>query len=111
MTKSESRIQAEILLAINQRGHRLYRSNAGTIKDERTGSWIKLFPKGFPDTVGFHRDTGKFIVIEVKNKAGRLSKDQIAFKDFIINQPVIYGVARSANEAVDIIEGGAVYHD
>ena len=111
MTKSESRIQAEILLAINQRGHRLYRSNAGTIKDERTGSWIKLFPKGFPDTVGFHRDTGQFIVIEVKNKAGRLSKEQIAFKDFIINQPVIYGVARSADDAVEIIENGAIYYD
>lgn len=111
MTNSESRIQAEILLAINQRGHRLYRSNAGTIKDERTGSWIKLFPKGFPDTVGFHRDTGKFIVIEVKNKAGRLSEEQAAFKDFIINQPVIYGVARSANEAVEIIENGAIYYD
>ena len=111
MTKSESRIQAEILLAVNQRGHRLYRSNAGTIKDERTGSWIKLFPKGFPDTVGFHRDTGQFIVIEVKNKAGRLSKEQIAFKDFIINQPVIYGVARSADDAVEIIENGAIYYD
>lgn len=111
MTKSESRIQAEILLAVNQRGHRLYRSNAGTIKDERTGSWIKLFPKGFPDTVGFHRDTGQFIVIEVKNKAGRLSKEQIAFKDFIINQPVIYGVARSADDAVEIIENGAKYYD
>lgn len=111
MTKSESRIQAEILLAINQRGHRLYRSNAGTIKDERTGSWIKLFPKGFPDTIGFHGVTGQFVVIEVKNEKGKLSEKQKDFRDFIIHQPVIYGVARSAQEAVDIIEGGAVYHD
>lgn len=109
--KSESRIQSEILIEVNKRGHRLYRSNAGTIQDARTGSWIKLMPKGFPDTLGFCGYTGKFVVIEVKTLKGRLSADQVKFRNFIIDKPVIYGVARSADEAIQIIENGAKYYE
>ena len=104
MNKSESRIQSEILLELNKRGHRLWRANAGKIKTEQ-GMWIKLFPKGFPDTVGFRADDGKFIVLEIKTPAGKLSKEQKSFRDFALTQPIIYGVARSAEEAINIVEG------
>ena len=104
MNKSESRIQSEILLALSQRGHRLFRTNAGKVKTEQ-GMWIKLMPKGFPDTCGWHGESGQFIAIEVKNATGRLSDDQIRFRDFAATQPIIYGVATSAEEAIQIVEG------
>lgn len=103
--KSEAVIQSEILVEVNKRGHRLWRSNAGKIKDARTQSWIQLFPSGFPDLVGFRKTDGKFICIEVKDYKGQLRDDQKKFKNFIEKQPVIYGVARSWEEAIEIVEG------
>ena len=105
MKKSEAAIQNEIILEVNKRGHRLFRGNAGTVKDERTGSWIKLLPPGFPDTFGFRKSDGKFIAIEVKTEKGRLRKEQKAFAEFAKTQPILYGVARSKEDAIHIIEG------
>lgn len=101
---SEQEIQNQIILAVNKRGHRLWRANAGKVqmKDNRI---IKLFPKGFPDTVGFRKSDGKIIFIEVKTAIGKLRPEQIRFKDFIETQPVLYGVARSVEDAIEIIEG------
>lgn len=101
---TEQEIQNQIILAANKRGHRLWRANAGKVqtKDNRI---IKLFPKGFPDTVGFRKTDGKFIVIEIKTVKGKLRPEQEKFKTFIETQPVIYGVARSVNDAIKIIEG------
>ena len=101
---SESKIQNDILIEINRRGHRLFRANAGKVvtKDNRV---IKLFPKGFPDTVGFRKTDGKIIFIEVKTDKGRLRPEQEKFKTFIETQPVLYGVARSVDDAIKIIEG------
>lgn len=100
---TEAEIQSEILIEVSKRGHRLWRSNAGTVKNE-AGHYIKLFPRGFPDLVGYRKHDGKFIVIEVKKPNGRLSKYQKKFAKFAQSQPIIYGVARSAKEAVEIIE-------
>ena len=82
MEKSENLIQSEILIEVNKRGHRLWRTNAGkvTTKDNRI---VKLMPKGYPDLTGFRKSDGKFIVIEVKNAKGRLRPEQIKFKEFI----------------------------
>lgn len=103
---SEQKIQNEIILAINQRGHRLWRANAGKVitRDNRI---IKLLPKGFPDTFGYRKSDGKFIAIEVKTKTGRLRPEQIKFKEFAETMPILYGVARSVKEAIEIIEGDA----
>ncbi len=100
---SEAKVQNDILLAVNQAGHRLWRSNAGKIKTDY-GQWVKLFPKGFPDTVGYRKGDGKFIAIEVKNESGRLRSEQKQFRDFARTQPILYGVAHSVEEAFQIIE-------
>ncbi|MDW4519816.1 VRR-NUC domain-containing protein [Staphylococcus saprophyticus] len=102
--KSEQTIQNEIIIAVNRLGHRLWRSNAGKVitKDNRV---IQLFPKGFPDTVGFRKTDGKIIFIEVKTDKGRLRPEQEKFRSFIETQPVLYGVARSVEDAIKIIEG------
>ena len=110
INKSESRIQSEIILEVNKRGHRLWRANAGRIQDARTGAWIKLLPKGFSDTFGVRSD-GKAIFIEIKNDKGKLRPEQIKFRDAVLNFPVIYGVARSAEQAIEIIECGGKYYE
>lgn len=101
---TEQKIQNEIILAINQRGHRLWRANAGKVqtKDNRI---IKLLPKGFPDTFGYRKSDGKFIAIEVKTESGRLRPEQKKFKAFAETQNILYGVARSVEEAIEIVEG------
>lgn len=101
---SESKIQNDILIEINRRGHRLFRANAGKVvtKDNRI---IKLLPKGFPDTFGYRKTDGKFIAIEVKTETGRLRPEQIKFKDFAETQNILYGVARSVEDAIQIVEG------
>lgn len=103
--KSEQQIQNEILLAASNAGHRLFRANAGKIRTSN-GAWVKLFPKGFPDTVGYRANDGKFIAIEVKNKKGKLSREQVKFAEFAKTQPILYGVARSKEDAIHIIENG-----
>nr|WP_263313640.1 VRR-NUC domain-containing protein [Mammaliicoccus sp. Marseille-Q6498] len=105
MTNPETIIQNNIILELNKRNHRLWRANAGKIKTEQ-GAWIKLLPKGFPDTLGFRNSDGKFIAIEVKTQSGKLREEQKRFRDFAINQPIIYGVARSVEDAIDIVENG-----
>ena len=104
MTKSEGEIQAEIILEASKRGHRLYRSNAGSIQTKH-GGVVKLYPRGYPDLTGFRKGDGKFVVIEVKNAKGKLSEHQKKFAEWASTQPIIYGVARSKDDAIKIIEG------
>lgn len=104
--KSEAAIQAEIMLEASKEGHRLYRANAGKIKNARTDTWIKLLPAGFADVFGFRGSDGKFIAIEVKNEKGKLRPEQKRFAEFAATQPIIYGVARSKEDANHIIENG-----
>ncbi len=101
--KSESRIQSEIMLAVSAAGHKIFRTNAGKVKAE-DGRFIKLMPKGFPDTCGWRKSDGKFFCIEIKNEKGRLRKEQKEFAKFAETQPIIYGVARSADDALKIVE-------
>ena len=103
---TESEIQSLILLEASKRGHRLWRSNAGKIKNAHTGTWVKLLPAGFADVFGFRGSDGKFIAIEVKNAKGKLRPEQKRFAEFAATQPIIYGVARSKEDAIHIIENG-----
>ena len=103
--KTEADIQSEIMIELSKRGHKIFRANAGKIQDARTGMWIKLFPKGFSDLCGWRAGDGKFIAIEVKNEKGRLRPEQVKFAQFAKTQPILYGVAKSAEEAIEIVEG------
>ena len=102
---NESEIQSLILLEASRRGHRLYRSNAGSIQTKH-GGVIKLMPKGYPDLTGFRKTDGKFVVIEVKKPTGRLSEHQKKFAEWAKTQPILYGVARTKEDAIHIIENG-----
>ena len=101
--KSEATIQGEILLALSQAGHRAWRANAGEVRTQQ-GYVVKLLPKGFPDIFGYRKDDGKFFAIEVKNDKGKLRDEQKKFKAFAETQPILYGVARSVDDALEILK-------
>lgn len=102
--KSEKAIQNEIMLAVSQNGCKIFRTNAGEIKTA-DGRVVKLLPKGFPDLMGYRISDGRFLAIEVKNEKGKLRKEQKVFAKLFDKSPVLYGVARSAEDALKIIQG------
>lgn len=102
--KSEKQIQNEIRLALSPHAI-IFRANVGTFytKDGRvvnTG-----LPKGFPDLFGFRKSDGKMFFIEVKNEKGRLRECQVNFINAMEQHQAICGVARSAEDAVRLING------
>ncbi|MDT7019321.1 VRR-NUC domain-containing protein [Levilactobacillus namurensis] len=102
--ESEHKIQTDIMLALSKNGFTVFRSNAGKIRTEN-GQMIMLFPRGFPDLCGFRHSDGRFFCLEIKNEKGRLRPDQKLFAQFIKSFPVLYGVARSVDDALGIVGG------
>jgi len=100
--KSEQLVQTEIRAGLAETCL-VFRANVGKVKTI-DGRWFDTgLPKGFPDIFGFRKSDGKFFAIEVKNEKGRLRPDQIKFGEFLKSQPVLYGVARSAEDALKIV--------
>ena len=92
------------MLEASKRGHRLWGSNAGT-NQTKHGGVVKLYPRGYPDLTGFRKGDGKFVVIEVKKPSGRLREHQKKFAEWASTHSILYGVARSVDDAIKIIEG------
>ena len=102
--KSEHAIQSEIMLAVSQADCTIIRTNVGRVITSDGRPFDAGPPKGWPDLTGFRHKDGKLILIEVKNERGRLREDQKRFAEFIQRFPVIYGVCRSAEDAVKLVE-------
>ena len=100
--KSEALIQSEIMIALSNGGCKVFRANAGRAYS-KTGNPIKLFPPGFPDLCGWRVSDGRFFAIEVKNVKGTLSDDQKKFRAMAKKQKILYGVARSVEDALGIV--------
>lgn len=99
----EAAIQDSIRVALAQAGYIVFRANVGKVKTA-DGRWFETgLPVGFPDLMGYKPDNGRIFFIEVKTAVGRRRKDQVDFADGLRNKNVIYGVARSAEEAVSIV--------
>lgn len=80
----------------------VFRANVGTFKQGNRFISTGL-PKGFPDLFGFRKSDGKMFFIEVKNVKGRLSPEQINFGKQMEEMKVLYGVARSVEDAFKIV--------
>ena len=63
-------------------------------------------PKGFSDLFGFRKSDGKAVFIEVKTPKGKPSKEQVKFLETMRKYGVIAGICRSAEEAINLINGG-----
>ncbi|WP_251948939.1 VRR-NUC domain-containing protein [Levilactobacillus brevis] len=101
----EQEIQNRIRVAVSAAGCTIFRANVGKVKTA-DGRWFDSgLPQGFPDLFGFRHSDGKIFFIECKNEKGRLRPDQKLFGHFIKSFPVLYGVARSVDDALEIVGG------
>jgi hypothetical protein len=106
----EAEIQAEILIAATQDGHRVFRRNAGkcwlgvvvsrigdilTLKHPRM---VELGIEGTPDLQG-HSRTGRAIYIEVKAPKGPRRQQQEQFIAMAQDMGCLAGFATSVEEA------------
>ncbi len=102
----EQLIQRDIIAALKMAGHHVWRMNVGAVKKE-DGGYFRAGPQaGFPDVFGYRKSDGKAFFIEVKTKQGKRREVQDNFARDVAGDSVIYGVARSAQEALDIVTKG-----
>ena len=100
----EQAIQDSIRVALAQAGYIVFRTNVGKVKTA-DGRWFDTgLPSGFPDLMGYKPDNGRLFFIEVKTAVGYRRKDQVDFANGLRDKNVIYGVARTAEEAVKIVK-------
>lgn len=101
---TEQDIQNQIRMALSPIAV-VFRVNTGTVKTI-DGRYFKTgVPKGYSDLSGFRKSDGKMFFLEIKTPTGRASKDQLHFLEQMSQYPVITGIARSAEEALELIEG------
>ena len=86
---------------------KLWRIPAGVYRvSDRAGTrYIRVADKGYPDLSGYRLKDGKAVFIEVKKESGRMSQEQKDYAKFLNNHNVLYGVARSPEDALLIIDG------
>lgn len=99
----EAAIQDSIRVALAENGYIVFRANVGKVKTADGRFFDSGLPVGFPDLFGYKPENGKIYFIEVKTPTGHRRKDQINFANFLRDKCAIYGVARSADEAVTIV--------
>ncbi|WP_195922001.1 VRR-NUC domain-containing protein [Lactobacillus crispatus] len=124
MATSEHEIQKQIQVALSKHRCTVQRINVGKgfmirysqiVKQLPNGDYVIHGPlnyfdagasKGHPDLYGFRWVDGKIFYIEVKSKVGKPSEDQIRFHNMLTSHNIIHGIARSANDALMIVDGG-----
>jgi len=100
----EQATQDSIRVALAQAGYVVFRTNVGKVKTA-DGRWFDSgLPGGFPDLFGYKPDNGKIYFIEVKTPKGKRRADQVRFAKNLRDKCAIYGVARSADEALKIVK-------
>ena len=102
--KSEAQIQNEIRLALNPHAQ-IFRINTGTVKMQDGRYFQTGVPKGYSDLSGFRFSDGKAVFLEVKNDKGRLRAEQKRFLSAMQKKGAVCGVARSAEQAIQIVNG------
>ena len=101
---TESLIQNQIRVGLSKAGHTVFRVNVGKVKMQN-GRWFETgVPKGFSDLFGFRPD-GRIFFIEVKNEVGKLRPEQKIFIEQMRKRGALAGVARSVEEAMEIVNG------
>lgn len=112
----EGRLMRQIMVALSQAGHRVWRVNAGkgwvgpsrrNADGSVTIAHAQPFfgvPEGVSDLIGLATD-GVFIAVEVKYEKGRPSIAQTAYIEMIAKMGGRAGTARSVEEALMIADG------
>jgi hypothetical protein len=110
---TEAEIQMEIMAACNRAETRAWRNNIAKLQVR--GRWVQFGIPGVggSDLLGFHsititpemvgRKVAVFLAIECKSKTGKATPEQKNFIEFVKSRGGIAGIARSASEAITII--------
>lgn len=101
----EHRIQNEIRLALSDTCM-IFRVNVGKGYTPDGRYFDTGVPKGFSDLFGFRKSDGRAIFIEVKTPTGKPTREQAKFLSAMRNSGAIAGVCRSAEDAINLINGG-----
>jgi hypothetical protein len=103
---AEAKIQNDIRVALSARGCTIIRTNTGSVKTADGRRFNAGPPNGWPDLTGYRHSDGKMILIECKTERGRLRDDQKRFAAMITKRApnVLYGVCRSVDDALKLIE-------
>lgn len=100
---TEADIMREIQLAATKLGARLHRNNCGQAVTQN--GYVIRFGVGNPggsDLIGW-TSAGRFLAIEVKRPGKNPTKEQRDFLDAVTLAGGIAGVARSVEDAMEII--------
>ncbi|MBF0818726.1 VRR-NUC domain-containing protein [Streptococcus acidominimus] len=100
---SEHDVQNLIRIELAKRNIICFRANVGKVRTADGRYFDTGLPKGFSDLFGFKSD-GQIFFIEVKNKTGRVRPEQAKFIERVRSFGALAGVARSVDEALEIIE-------
>ena len=110
---SEQSIQQHIRIACSTGNTRLFRNNTGTLKDQHGRPVQFGLCKGSADLIGYRSITitpdmvgqqvAVFASIEVKTPTGRIRPEQQAWLDTVQAAGGIAGVARSVEDALQIV--------
>ena len=100
---TESLIQNQIRVGLSKEGHTVFRANVGKVRMADGRYFDTGLPKGFSDLFGFRSD-GRIFFIEVKNETGKVRPEQEKFIEQMRKRGALAGVARSVEDAMEIID-------
>ncbi|HEM4402309.1 TPA: VRR-NUC domain-containing protein [Streptococcus suis] len=104
--EKEHKIQNDIRVGLTEVGCLVFRANVGKVRTSDGRYFDTGLPRGFSDLFGFRPD-GQIFFIEVKNKNGRVRPEQEKFIERMKKRGALAGVARSVEDALDIVGGKA----
>ncbi|MGB4498522.1 MAG: VRR-NUC domain-containing protein [Methylococcaceae bacterium] len=115
MANNETFIQNTMLPAISHGNVRVFRNNVGALKTE-TGQLVRFgLEKSSSDLIGFRsikitpdmvgKTIAQFVSIEIKTEKGKPTDGQKRWLDMILKFGGIAGIARSIDEAKELLKG------
>ena len=99
----ETVLMNKIRIALSEYGV-CFRSNVGKVRMHDGRYFDTGLPKGFSDLFGVRND-GRVFFVEVKTPTGHVRKEQKKFIDRMKELNALAGIARSVEDAIDIVEG------
>ena len=100
----EQDIQRLIMLALSEAGCLIWRNNTGVLKNA-AGIPIKFgLCVGSSDLIGI-APGGRFLAVEIKTPTGKATPEQMRFIEAVRARGGIAGIARSPEEALDLLRG------